>query len=75
MQNPLEQLSRMKRNHSRATIVLAAVVPFAFTAMPAPAGAQEKMTTPSPASKRNPISSLSWVMISAGCSRASITVA
>src|SRR4249919_172521 len=49
MQNPLEQLSRMKRNHSRAIIVLAAVVPFAFAAMPAPAGAQEKMTTPAPA--------------------------
>mgnify|MGYP003694221113 CR=1 FL=1 len=56
---PPEQLSRMKRNHSRAIIVLAAVVPAARCGDACSCGKRrEKMTTPCSGSRagseRNP---------------------
>src|SRR5262249_50308214 len=64
MQNPLEQLSRPKRNHSWVITALAAVVPLAFAAMatPAPAGAQEKMATPAPAATQGSKPNILFIM-------------
>src|SRR5262245_28139300 len=55
MQNPLEQLSRPKRNHSWVITALAAVVPLAFAALatPVPAVAQENTSAAAATTKPN----------------------
>ena len=68
----VKRSNRTKLNRISAPTTLAALLAVGVAAVvtAAPAVAQEKMTTSTPA-ERNPTSCSSWVMTSAGCSRAS----